>query len=248
MEDIWMLAYEVSYSEFTQGGTYPSLQHGYFTNEEAAQAKADSVVDGIDYIVVKCEPGQVTPLAQHTDPTPLDFSDYPDDFYYRKYPTEAPSESVLRAFAQFALPGREAEALEFICDYGNHGYTFEKGGLYDMSAWVADAVAKILTGDNYDAFLAYSKAGEDGPQTYSWPGENLTVENCPDARRLGLDYSSYVVPGSGLTALYAIFSNMQDGAHHIQFGINLATQVLTGANYDRLVKDSDIEWIPGIPG
>lgn len=34
--------------------------------------------------------------------------------------------------------------------------------------WVIDQVVRVLTGANYDAFIAELKAGEDGPETYGW--------------------------------------------------------------------------------
>lgn len=248
MDNIWMLAYEVEYGEYTHGGTHAVLAHGFFLNQADAEAKIESIEDGMYYVAVKCEPGKIFAMPQYSEKTPLDFSEYPEDFYYNKYPQSMHSVESLEVFAQFALPNKEAEALKFICDYGNHEYTFEPGGLYEMSAWVADSVAKIITGENYPKFLAFTKAGTEGPESYSWQGENVTVKNCPAPRDLELDYESYVVPNSGLTALAAIYSNMTDGAHHIQFAINLAARILTGKNYPKLVKDSQMEWLEGISG
>jgi hypothetical protein len=34
--------------------------------------------------------------------------------------------------------------------------------------WVIDQMLRVLTGDKYDALVADAKAGEDGPETYSW--------------------------------------------------------------------------------
>jgi hypothetical protein len=52
-------------------------------------------------------------------------------------------------------------ALELIASYGQ-----DDGGHH--KAWVIDQVARILTGDGYDAWIAAYQAGEDGPETYSW--------------------------------------------------------------------------------
>lgn len=35
-------------------------------------------------------------------------------------------------------------------------------------AWCLDQVARILTGDNYEDFVVWTKDGEDGPETYGW--------------------------------------------------------------------------------
>lgn len=35
-------------------------------------------------------------------------------------------------------------------------------------AWVIDQMVRELAGDGYARFVAESKAGEDGPETYSW--------------------------------------------------------------------------------
>lgn len=35
-------------------------------------------------------------------------------------------------------------------------------------AWVIDRMVRFLTGDKYEAFVAYAKEGEDGPETYGW--------------------------------------------------------------------------------
>lgn len=34
--------------------------------------------------------------------------------------------------------------------------------------WVIDQMVRILAGDNYEKIIAEAKAGEDGPDTYSW--------------------------------------------------------------------------------
>lgn len=34
--------------------------------------------------------------------------------------------------------------------------------------WVIDQMVRTLAGDRYDAIVAAAKAGEDGPETYSW--------------------------------------------------------------------------------
>jgi hypothetical protein len=35
-------------------------------------------------------------------------------------------------------------------------------------AWVIDQIVRTLTGDNYDEIVKKARAGEDGPDTYSW--------------------------------------------------------------------------------
>jgi hypothetical protein len=35
-------------------------------------------------------------------------------------------------------------------------------------AWVIDQMVRYLTADDYPAFVAEAKAGEDGPETYDW--------------------------------------------------------------------------------
>ncbi|MCX6217592.1 hypothetical protein [Spirosoma sp.] len=35
-------------------------------------------------------------------------------------------------------------------------------------AWVLDQITRLITVDDYDAFVAQAKAGKDGPDTYDW--------------------------------------------------------------------------------
>jgi hypothetical protein len=35
-------------------------------------------------------------------------------------------------------------------------------------AWVIDQMVRALTGDDYEEWVRDQKAGEDGPNTYSW--------------------------------------------------------------------------------
>lgn len=35
-------------------------------------------------------------------------------------------------------------------------------------AWALDQVVRVLTGDDYEGWVAETKAGEDGPETYSY--------------------------------------------------------------------------------
>lgn len=35
-------------------------------------------------------------------------------------------------------------------------------------AWVIDQMVRVLLSDRYDDVIAEAKAGEDGPDTYSW--------------------------------------------------------------------------------
>lgn len=34
--------------------------------------------------------------------------------------------------------------------------------------WVIDQMVRMLTGDGYDRWVAVTKRGEDGPDTYEW--------------------------------------------------------------------------------
>jgi hypothetical protein len=34
--------------------------------------------------------------------------------------------------------------------------------------WLLDQMVRVLTGEDYEKFVAEAKAGEDGPETYSW--------------------------------------------------------------------------------
>lgn len=34
--------------------------------------------------------------------------------------------------------------------------------------WTIDQMVRVLTGDNYDAWVAEYRRGEDGPETYEW--------------------------------------------------------------------------------
>lgn len=34
--------------------------------------------------------------------------------------------------------------------------------------WTIDQMVRVLTGDNYDAWVAEYCRGEDGPETYEW--------------------------------------------------------------------------------
>ena len=52
-------------------------------------------------------------------------------------------------------------ALNCILSYGQID-----GGHH--KAWVIDQVARALLGDEYDAWVAAMKYGEDGPETYEW--------------------------------------------------------------------------------
>lgn len=35
-------------------------------------------------------------------------------------------------------------------------------------AWVIDQMVRVLAGDRYDSVVADAKAGDDGPDTYTW--------------------------------------------------------------------------------
>lgn len=55
----------------------------------------------------------------------------------------------------------ETKAVEIAVTYGG----FDGGHHKD---WVIDQMVRQLTGDNYDAVVSDARAGEDGPETYSW--------------------------------------------------------------------------------
>ena len=55
---------------------------------------------------------------------------------------------------------KEQKALDFIMRWGGFDGNHHK-------QWVLDQLARILA-DDYDAWVAEAKAGEDGPDTYDW--------------------------------------------------------------------------------
>jgi len=56
---------------------------------------------------------------------------------------------------------RRDMALELARRYGQS----EKG---HQKAWVIDQMCRVLLGDEYEAWVADAKAGEDEPETYCW--------------------------------------------------------------------------------
>lgn len=52
-------------------------------------------------------------------------------------------------------------ALDLIREYGGHDGAHHKD-------WVLDQVVRVLTGDDYEAWVAETKSGEDGPETYGY--------------------------------------------------------------------------------
>lgn len=56
---------------------------------------------------------------------------------------------------------RRDEALELA---GRFGHLQES----HHQAWVIDQMCRVLLGDEYCAWVAEMKAGEDGPDTYTW--------------------------------------------------------------------------------
>lgn len=56
---------------------------------------------------------------------------------------------------------RVEEALDTAIRYGQIDGAHHK-------TWVIDQVVRTLLGDKYDATIAESNAGEDGPNTYTW--------------------------------------------------------------------------------
>jgi hypothetical protein len=60
-----------------------------------------------------------------------------------------------------ALPEQVREALRIAMRHGQHDEAHHK-------AWVIDQMVRALTGDQYAAWVAESRAGEDGPETYDW--------------------------------------------------------------------------------
>ena len=45
------------------------------------------------------------------------------------------------------------------------------GGFADQphhGAWVIDQMVRALAGDGYDEFVRWAKAGDEGPDTYTW--------------------------------------------------------------------------------
>lgn len=58
-------------------------------------------------------------------------------------------------------PPETKEALDLILRYGGIDGSHHK-------TWVIDQVVRALTGDGYEEWVRNAKAGEDGPDTYSW--------------------------------------------------------------------------------
>ena len=56
-----------------------------------------------------------------------------------------------------------AKALSYAVNY-----RFAPTGGARQKAWVIDQMVRALTGSKYDALVARAKAGEDGPETYTW--------------------------------------------------------------------------------
>jgi len=62
---------------------------------------------------------------------------------------------------QIELEQTIAEALELALTCGQVDGSHHK-------AWVIDQMVRILTGSDYDNWVAEACAGEDGPNTYFW--------------------------------------------------------------------------------
>lgn len=58
------------------------------------------------------------------------------------------------------LQGRIDAALAMAC-FGTSDGEWHK-------AWVIDQMVRCLTGSGYEGWVKWYKAGEDGPDTYSW--------------------------------------------------------------------------------
>lgn len=58
-------------------------------------------------------------------------------------------------------PAAVAAALDVARNFGGTDGDHHK-------AWVIDQMVRALTGDEYKAFVAETKAGDDGPDTYEW--------------------------------------------------------------------------------
>lgn len=56
---------------------------------------------------------------------------------------------------------RVRAALELLADVGQTDGDHHK-------AWVIDQTVRILTGDDYDGWVARYQEGENGPETYAW--------------------------------------------------------------------------------
>jgi hypothetical protein len=59
------------------------------------------------------------------------------------------------------LACRAARALELIVRFGGIDGAHHK-------AWVLDQVTRVLTEESYEDLVREARAGEDGPETYSW--------------------------------------------------------------------------------
>jgi hypothetical protein len=82
---------------------------------------------------------------------PFAVSPDPNNFSYM------PAERVVEYLPEKKLE----EALDIAVRYGGIDGDHHK-------TWVIDQIVRALTGDDYDNFIAAAKAGEDGPETYSW--------------------------------------------------------------------------------
>lgn len=247
-EEIWMLAFEIKSLSYQHNnrGVFTEPSYGYFASEEEATEQIGNTRDGKKYFPHRISLGGVTPLIQNVSTEPLDLNRMSSKTLYAKkhYASILQDEETLKTFAQFVLPNREAEALKFICDYAHRsGDTFfntrgeEDILYYNLDRWVTSEVAKILTGDNYEAFTKHSESNW-GDFDYS----DYAISTYPLPRNLELDYDEYVLPNSGLSALVTMSKLNDFGNYSKEFLIDQATRILTGKKYGKLVFDSGIEW------
>jgi hypothetical protein len=78
--------------------------------------------------------------------------------------TEPATESPVDPLAQFVSttnPEASLEALKLAFVYGWIDGAHHKD-------WVIDQMCRVITGENYEAFVAHAKNGEEGPETYEW--------------------------------------------------------------------------------
>lgn len=72
------------------------------------------------------------------------------------------SEGEATAAVEIAVLKSEIrQALEVARNYGSADGEWHK-------QWVIDQMVRALTGDGYEAWVAETKNGEDGPGTYGW--------------------------------------------------------------------------------
>ena len=77
----------------------------------------------------------------------------------------APAPDPLKAPAKTVEPMDAIQRRDAALNLAHRFGGFEKA---HNKAWVIDQMVRILSGDEYEAWVTAQKAGEDGPDTYRW--------------------------------------------------------------------------------